>query len=322
MYCSPARTCHWRPLDGGPNTDVVDAPESAPPVDAPGDGPEEPSGVATELPADAPVDQQVPSAMDGPDGGEMPPAWSPAGLPGLALWLDAARGVNVESGRVTQWSDVSGQDNHARPPDARPWLITDPQLGLPAVRFGLDAAKATGLLIPDKASLRWGAEDFSIFVVVRYRNDTGNRFHAVGVLYAKQCLCDFYVGPALFANEEMEPQPTSRFGFQVQWQKGYVLNSSQSSYADDRVHLVVARRSEGALRLRVDGMNAGTLPLAQAVDVSGPGVSVAIGANGYQVQQQLDGEIFEMLAFGGPLNAEQVTAVETYLTKKFRVGMN
>jgi hypothetical protein len=142
------------------------------------------------------------------------------------------------------------------------------------------------------------------------------------VLYAKQCLCDFYVGPALFANEETDPQPTSRFGFQVQWQKGYVLTSLQSSYADDRVHLVVARRLDGALRLRVDGVDAGTLPLAQAVDVSTPGVSVAIGANGYQLQQQLDGEIFEMLAFGGPLNGEQVTAVETYLTTKFRPGTN
>jgi hypothetical protein len=278
-----------------------------------------------ELDLEPPVDgpSEPPIIADAPDRPEeAPTSWTPAGLPGLALWLDAARGVTVEGGRVTQWSDVSGQDNHARPPDARPWLITDPRLGLPAVRFGLDAAKGTGLLISDKASLRWGAGDFSIFVVVRYRNDTGSRFHAVGVLYAKQCLCDFYVGPALFANEEMEPQPTSRFGFQVQWQKGYVLTSSQSSYADDRIHLVVARRLEGALRLRVDGMDAGTLPLAQDVDVSTPGVSVAIGANGYQVQQQLDGEIFEMLAFGGPLNAEQVTAVETYLTTKFRPEMN
>jgi hypothetical protein len=49
---------------------------------------------------------------------------------------------------------------------------------------------------------------------------------------------------------------------------------------------------------------------------------VAIGANGYQLQQQLDGEIFVMRAFGGPLNGEQVTAVETYLTTKFRPGTN
>ena len=65
--------------------------------------------------------------------------FSPLGLAGLKLWLDAADlgSITESSGAVNQWNDKSGQGNHATQGTgaAQPLLVTNVQNGLPVIRF-------------------------------------------------------------------------------------------------------------------------------------------------------------------------------------------
>ena len=66
-----------------------------------------------------------------------PPYDSPDDVPGLVLWLDAAREAFSNSDPVAVWSDRSGHGNHALAPTsaARPTFVTGAVNGLPALRF-------------------------------------------------------------------------------------------------------------------------------------------------------------------------------------------
>jgi hypothetical protein len=64
--------------------------------------------------------------------------FSPASVPGLALWVRADIGVEADvDGRVSAWRDQSGKGNDLvqEAPSPQPLLVPDAQNGLPALRF-------------------------------------------------------------------------------------------------------------------------------------------------------------------------------------------
>ena len=64
--------------------------------------------------------------------------FQPSNLSGLTLWLSADSNINVTSGKVIQWNDLSGNGNHFIPPiiNDQPSYITSPFLnGFEAVVF-------------------------------------------------------------------------------------------------------------------------------------------------------------------------------------------
>jgi prepilin-type N-terminal cleavage/methylation domain-containing protein len=70
------------------------------------------------------------------------PLWTPANLPGLALWLDAsdASTVTLNGGAVSEWRDKSGTNRHATQaaPAAQPSYVAGALNGRNVVRFLAD----------------------------------------------------------------------------------------------------------------------------------------------------------------------------------------
>jgi hypothetical protein len=140
------------PADAAPT-----GPDRAPAADAPADA------AADSLPADAP-------AVPPPDAG----AWTPRALPGLAVWLDAGKGlVTGAAGKVVRWEDQSGKGHHFTEPmvQAQPVLAAGAAHGRPAVRFDGETSRLSIFPGPDeKASLARGKDDFVVAVVAAVNN--------------------------------------------------------------------------------------------------------------------------------------------------------
>ena len=102
-------------------------------------------------------------------------------LPGLALWLDASDAASVTNvdGRVRQWRDKSGRDNHASQSEAtlRPRLTESAIGGCAAISFGEDGGTHQ-LIVPDAPDFKGG--ELALFVVFRRRNDAANVERVLG----------------------------------------------------------------------------------------------------------------------------------------------
>lgn len=103
------------------------------------------------------------------DAGEEPPPFDPRTLPGLALWLDATQGVEVDDAgppHVTVWHDLSPNQYDALPVASSftypPTLVAGAMAQKAVVHF--DSSK------PDMLRSSWigpGGPDLTIFVVGR-----------------------------------------------------------------------------------------------------------------------------------------------------------
>lgn len=80
---------------------------------------------------------------------------------GATLWLKADAGVTLESSRVAQWNDQSGNNNHAvqGTSSRRPVLVSGAVNGKPTLRF--DSADDY-LTVRNSASLNFGSGSFSV----------------------------------------------------------------------------------------------------------------------------------------------------------------
>src|SRR5882762_8676149 len=92
-------------------------------------------------------------------------AWSVPSIAGLSLWLDGSKGVTVESGAVSKWSDQSGNGNDAvqQNPSFRPYLSSGTLNARDALFF-----KKTGtpiyLDVPSPKNMNWTGDFFMMFV--------------------------------------------------------------------------------------------------------------------------------------------------------------
>jgi hypothetical protein len=94
----------------------------------------------------------------------------PSKLSGLALWFDARDGNTIAlsgSDVVTQWSDKSGNGNHALPASGarQPKYVAAAINGRPAVQGRHDGTNASQLDIADSASLHY--TQFTAFTVAQ-----------------------------------------------------------------------------------------------------------------------------------------------------------
>jgi hypothetical protein len=250
----------------------------------------------------------------------------------VALWLDAAHGVTADAqGRVQQWVDRSAHGHTALPSgDAADWpvLVSDPS-GSPAVQFGAGqtAGRVRRLMIEDRPSLQFGTDDFALLAVVRHRTSTVgiDNDHSVGVLYMKVCLCPeaAFMGATLVANDSWAPfagggPVVSSFVFQTATHLAYVARSNRAGFNDNVVHVVAARRHATLFTVTVDGQAHSAHVAPAVLDISTPGIDVAIGANAYEPYQSLDGEIFELVALVGDAASEATTeSVARCLMRKY-----
>lgn len=94
----------------------------------------------------------------------------PSTLLGLALWLDAAKGVVAdEAGRISRWEDASGQGHHLTQDEAslRPELRPNALGGRPVVRFSGTQHVANGL----KGTLALPGDGLTVLAILRQREE-------------------------------------------------------------------------------------------------------------------------------------------------------
>lgn len=287
-----------------------------------------PADAAPVADAAAPVDQaaRLDLALDREPKDTVPPVYAPGEVRGMVFWFDAAQGVSLGAdGRVALWQDRSSAGFQARPVKVGPLLLDDAGNGRSAISFAPSGADTVLLRIPDDRSLNWNRDDFTVVAVLKHRNHSGpaGALTSYGMIYSK-VLSEVppYVGVQLYAND---PWPSylglgpTRTGFllQVAAYKEQGVASTIDGYDDDRVRLLVAMRRKRSFLLRVDGVEIGARSATAIQDIDTEGVPAVMGANPTRHEQQLVGELFELVGYRGPMLDEDLMALERYLLMKY-----
>ncbi len=273
----------------------------------------------------AAADANATVARDAGGESSAPVASSPQHFANLVLWLDPTSGLAIgPDERLTSWTDRSVYQHVARPMRGGPVYLPQAWKGLAAISFGHDNGDTVALRIADAPSLQWGTSDFLIAAVVRYRNQPAhsNTLTSLGLLYSKQTHQRPFPGPGLFLNnaypEYLGTGPTtSAIVFQLRASVDYHVASADTGYNDGRVHRIVAQRRGLVLRLAVDGQLVGEITAPSLDNIDTVGTAITIGAHATDLVQQLEGEIFELLAFEGELSAAQLADLDDYLANKY-----
>jgi hypothetical protein len=273
------------------------------------------------------VDVAEPADREPRDNG--PPVKEPGDVRGQVFWFDAAQGVSLGADdRVAIWQERSSAAFQARPVKVGPRLLADAGNGHPAVSFGPVGNDTVLLRIPDHRALNWNRDDFTVVAVLKHRNRSAAaaELTSYGMIYSK-VLSEVppYVGVQLYANDPWPSylgQGPTRTGFRLQvaayGDQGVATNID--GYNDDRVRLVVAMRRKKAFLLRVDGVEVGASTAPDIMDVDNPGIGAVMGANPTRHAQQLDGELFELVGYRGPMPDDDLVALERSLLMKYQLA--
>ena len=226
---------------------------------------------------------QSKGAVDGAGGG-----FDVASLPGLSLWLDAARGVSDPM--VTTWSDQSPNADTLSAGAMAPDRLEDEINGAPTVQ--LQATATMTLSGPHAgAAVAFGTGELLVEVVARW--------------YPSVTLLQTDRGLAVSGGATAE---VSVAGHAVQ---------TTATVGDGTFHLVGARRDgSGAgttLEMRVNGGVDGTatgLDYAQDLGAASP-APVALLGPGNNV------EIAELVVVNGATTAADLARLESYLLTKY-----
>lgn len=274
---------------------------------------------------------------DGGGGGDAAPdapPFSVGGVLGLALWLDAAKDVTVDSkGNVSAWGDQSGNKNNAAQSNTN--FQPQQQMGkinsLPVVHFTATVGKnnfGNMMTIPDSATLDWADGDFLIEVVGEYDNAPQSNFQqqigiGAGTFYSKQgsngSIGGFTQGAALYGNYAPAPggmtMPDTGIAGWVD--QSNLVHSATTGYNDNKPHLFAVQRAGTTLSLRVGGTQTDMQTIA-AVSVDGMfKPQVRIGASGDATIFRLNGDIAEMIAVKGSISSTDLAGIEGYLKTKY-----
>ena len=269
-----------------------------------------------------------------PDGATVGSGADVAAIPGVVLWLDAAKGVTANAGKVTAWADQSSSHNDANQQNAnwQPTLVAAGIGGLPSVHFtatepggGNQGSYGTLLNIADSATLQWGSEDYLIEVVTRYDNmptvtSATDRATGYGTLYSKQT-----------QNPQLPAEGVAFFAQHAGlrhggWHDGVLVVRVRRVRRDERgtqASTMAAARLLGTQRtgtttlaLRVNGVETAT-ETVQTMNVDEVGTGARIGASGDATIARLDGDIAEMIAVKGAITGTDLATIERYLTAKY-----
>lgn len=232
--------------------------------------------------------------------------FTPMSLTGLALWLDASKGVSATGNNVTSWQDQSGNGNNATQSTSsyEPLHVTVGINGKPSVHF----TGGTHLTIADTASLQWGTGDFYVAFVLAETTASST----YGMVFSKQLAPYPFAGPGVFANFALPTQGTSWGG-----QTSYVdyVSTTSTMLNDGTPRQFSLARTGTTLSVRLNGM-ASASTVGAATDVGAMGTPVSMGAN-QSGGQALTGDIAEVIAVSGTVSPSDVANVEAYLKAKY-----
>jgi hypothetical protein len=258
--------------------------------------------------------------------------FDPGTVPGLVLWLDAAKNVTQTGNRISKWGDQTSHKNDASQAivadggtgDRQPSLVAAGINGLPTVHFDRGAAGngTTGqmLLIPNNTdkSLEWGMGDFYVAVVARFDNDPADGLsRGSGVFFTKITggSSGTNTGVMLTGNIPSASAASQGLDFITSTTPGDGV-SVATKYWDGNARIFTASRVGKVLDLAVNGVSVGT-STSTGNDVSNPSLSVRIGADGDAAFLRLNGDISEELAVKGPINLADRAGIMGYLKAKY-----
>lgn len=242
---------------------------------------------------------------------------APTDLQGCLLWLDASDSASVirdGSNVVSQWSDKSGNANHATEanPTNRPTYSATAFGGLPGLDWGNGSVVARALTTP---SISYGV--FTIFIVVRgdpssnyvYVHDSDNGSNRE------------------YIHGDPNPNINIRRGG-VQSMRAVVLpyQSATGVLNRDGVRRIITRRYGGTHAtntVRVDLATPQTNVISGQFFDPGTGASNApiyLG-NRQAYDNPLRGVLAEFIVFNRVLSDGEVALVEQYLSRKWRIAV-
>jgi hypothetical protein len=235
----------------------------------------------------------------------------------LAFWFDPTSLVSG-GGKVVQWSDLSGNANHASQGIAtyQPTYSASGIAGLPSATF---TGPISFLAIADTTTMRWGTDDCVVVAVVRATPET-----APDAMIYQKTGASPYDGVDLYLNA-LAPSPSTLAAAQVSGNVFALSRAPPATFVDASVHVVGARRAGATLEIRVDGAASGSIMSAMvaSVDVSAVGWTANIGQNGYNTPiaefQQLHGDIAEMVGVNGSLTLAELADLEDYLKSRYGI---
>jgi hypothetical protein len=239
--------------------------------------------------------------------------WAPSALPGLVLWLDAEKGLTVNvpgaSSVVQSWLDQSGWANDAQ---SMGFVTVRPNAigGRPALHF--DGATAY-LVVTDSPSLQFGTGDFAVAMVVQHTTPTSNGY---GFLYCKTDLnADAGRGFALGANSVPPKPPFGELWAQVSFGSQAVITTTENDFNTGRPFYVIVHRFGNNMNMLVNGVGAAAGLNSFGGDVSEIQQNVVIG--GSNLQQDLVGDIAEVIAVKGTTSPVDIQNLNSYLKTKY-----
>ncbi len=264
---------------------------------------------------DAPGDAPDESSMDATSDGGMLGDGGVLGIPGLVLWLDAAKGVTKNNqNQVSLWADQSGNSNDAAQGSStlQPVYAATVINGLPALHF-TSSNSGSELAIKDAQTLQWGTGDWLVEVVARFDNSANLNATGYAAFYVKPSM---NAGVVLVGNAVDPPNNTVAAGLTgAIGPMDFVLQ--KSAYNDNAGRNYAFRRVGQSLELRVNGMQVTAQNQSSMIDVSASGVDVAIGQ--YMMSGLMDGDIAEMIAVKGSISNGDLAGLESYLKSKYNL---
>ncbi|MEO7113216.1 MAG: hypothetical protein ABI183_22445 [Polyangiaceae bacterium] len=234
--------------------------------------------------------------------------WNPSKLAGLALWLDAEKGV-TGTANVSKWADQSGKGNDFSQAAMgnQPALTPNAVHGHAALQFTANSDSFLAVQ-PLPATMTFGTGDYEIMEVVAYDNTPANeQSKGYGCLYVTNGT------QGIFANNPNVPN-----GSLYVQMAGTSLASVATTLNDATYHRLGARRKGAVLEARADGVVAMTA-ISGTQDVTSPSIGAFIGGRilTENANQALNGHIAEVVAVMGTVSDADAALLETYFKTKY-----
>jgi len=257
--------------------------------------------------ANPPPALSVATGLRQSQGGEE--TWSPRSLPGLALWLDAAKGITLNGTTVSAWADQSGHGNHvtqtattSKQPTYR--AANDQLNGWPSLR-SFNAAQTVMLGAVGSRPVASGAAR-TVVAMLRPTTSTNNtiiNFECNGQDWAYLALS---FGPFIFGTATTNLFVTAPAYPDVTNLPLYTVHTSGAAPGGS-----VAFRANGVAYTGYGGN-----PIIGEV---GPGQFMVFGRQ-TGTTQCFDGDLAELIVCDGILSASDIALVEAYLASKYISG--
>ena len=264
---------------------------------------------APEQPAAAPpAAAETPAPVPAPEPVKLAPEKLGARL---ALWLRADQGVTASGDAVTTWKDSSGNGNDATTMGMPPVTLAAAGVGgKPSVHFPGGTAY---LNVPDSASLHFGTDDVSAYVVFAHASNLAPYSR---IVMAKTAVASPFQGLGFYANINN----TYGLGAAVRFPSPLVtLDSNDAAvFGQMKPMLVVAKRTGGGELGLLSGAKTSTanaLYNQAPVDLTNQ-AALRIGGQGGQ-DQALLGDIAEIVLVHGAMTSAESDDVSAYLTAKY-----